>query len=42
MPTDERTAAKGNLFDPSYGANELPDGTKGTKLNPSFSTRCSN
>jgi predicted small lipoprotein YifL len=28
---EERAAAKGNVFDPSYGANELPKTPKGTK-----------
>jgi predicted small lipoprotein YifL len=28
---DARTAAKGNVFDPSYGANELPATPKGGK-----------
>ena len=31
-PGDEaRTAARGNVFDPSYGANELPATPKGAK-----------
>src|SRR3954463_15351990 len=29
--SDERAAAKGNVFDPSYGANELPKTPKGNK-----------
>ena len=28
---EERTAARGNVFDPSYGANELPKTPKGNK-----------
>ena len=28
---EERAAAKGDVFDPSYGANELPKTPKGTK-----------
>jgi len=28
---EERAAAKGTVFDPSYGANELPKTPKGTK-----------
>jgi hypothetical protein len=28
---DERSAAKGTVFDPSYGANELPKTPKGNK-----------
>jgi predicted small lipoprotein YifL len=28
---EERTASKGNVFDPSYGANELPKTPKGAK-----------
>jgi predicted small lipoprotein YifL len=28
---EERAAAKGNVFDPSYGANELPKTPKGAK-----------
>jgi predicted small lipoprotein YifL len=28
---EERAAAKGNVFDPSYGANELPKTPKGNK-----------
>lgn len=28
---DERAAAKGNVFDPSYGANELPKTPRGNK-----------
>ena len=28
---EERAAAKGNVFDPSYGANELPKTPKGDK-----------
>ena len=28
---EERAAAKGNVFDPSYGANELPGTPKGRK-----------
>ena len=28
---EERAAAKGNVFDPSYGANELPKTPKGSK-----------
>jgi predicted small lipoprotein YifL len=28
---EERPAAKGNVFDPSYGANELPKTPKGNK-----------
>jgi predicted small lipoprotein YifL len=29
--TEERAAAKGNVFDPSYGTNELPKTPKGNK-----------
>ena len=29
--TDERAVAKGNVFDPSYGANELPKTPRGNK-----------
>jgi hypothetical protein len=28
---DERPAAKGTVYDPSYGANELPKTPKGNK-----------
>ena len=28
---EERAAAKGNVFDPTYGANELPKTPKGNK-----------
>ena len=28
---EARTAARGNVFDPSYGANELPGTPKGAK-----------
>jgi predicted small lipoprotein YifL len=28
---EERAAARGNVFDPSYGANELPKTPKGNK-----------
>jgi len=28
---EEHAAAKGNVFDPSYGANELPKTPKGSK-----------
>ena len=28
---EERAASKGSVFDPSYGANELPKTPKGTK-----------
>ncbi|MEA2940425.1 MAG: hypothetical protein QOD09_954 [Bradyrhizobium sp.] len=28
---EERAASKGNVFDPSYGANDLPKTPKGTK-----------
>jgi predicted small lipoprotein YifL len=28
---EERAASKGNVFDPSYGANELPKTPKGNK-----------
>ena len=28
---EERAAAKGNVFDPSYGANELPKTPRGNK-----------
>ena len=28
---DERAAAKGDVFDPSYGANELPKTPRGNK-----------
>jgi predicted small lipoprotein YifL len=28
---EERAPAKGNVFDPSYGANELPKTPKGSK-----------
>src|SRR5436305_11737952 len=30
-PGEERAAVKGNVFDPSYGANELPKTSKGAK-----------
>ena len=29
--SEERAAAKGTVFDPSYGANELPKTPKGNK-----------
>ena len=30
-PDEERAAAKGNVFDPTYGANGLPSTPKGSK-----------
>jgi predicted small lipoprotein YifL len=29
--SEERAASRGNVFDPSYGANELPKTPKGSK-----------